>query len=822
MKISKRVWALVLSFVMVIGLIPVPAAAQNEQIHFQVIHSNDIHGRAVGDPLDAKGKIIGLPLYKGFVEKMRKQAPVILLDAGDTTHGTPFATLNEGKVMIDAMNDMGFDAMTAGNHDFNYGKDRLLALDKEAKFPILAANVKRADGSAYLPTDHLIKDINGFKVGIFGLATSETKEKSSPKNTEGLVFHDYIKTAQEQIAALKNEGAQFIIALVHLGLDKESKETSEKLAQNVQGIDLIVDGHSHTVLEKGKKVGNTLIVQTGEYLNNIGVVDIKIDGRQKNLSAELVHFKDFLPGGKEADVKPDPKLLAMITAVEKENQKVLDEVVGVTEVVLDGEREQVRRGETNLGNLLTDAMREATGADIAITNGGGIRSSIPPKNQQKIPFSPYEIKRADVFTAFPFTNTVIVISATGQEIVDALIHGVDAYPELAGKFPHVSGMEYTIVENPDKNGVKDVMVGGKPIDLKKNYKVATNDFMAIGGDGYKMFTGKTFEGYEGLLSEVLEQYIKKHQPIQAKVEGRIKVVKGEQTNVLRIAGKDRIETSLKVAQTFEKAETVVLASAYNYADALVAGRLADKSKAPILLIDGANEALKTEITRLGAKKVILVGGESSICQKTENSLKEWKLDITRLSGQNRYQTANAVMDAIADKTQTVVVASGELFADALSAENIAVHKEWPILLAEKNHLDPGTVQRIKKAGVKEIVLVGGTDTVRDEAFKELNGVKIVRLAGETRYETALMTVKTVRNEIKNLYIASGELYPDALTTGALLGKDKAVLLLTPANTNNEKVSAYLKMAPFEKMTVIGGHQSVSESVAKQYLSTMKK
>lgn len=415
----------------------------------------------------------------------------MVLDAGDTTHGLPIATISEGESIIKLMNKIGYDAMVPGNHDFNYGYERLIELKEMADFSIIAANVVREDGTRDLE-EYIIKEIDGLKIGIFGLTTEETKYKSNPKNTEGVNITDPIAKAEEMVKKLKGEKVDMIIALVHIGVDEESNPKSSDIAKKVEGIDLIVDGHSHTKLEEGMVIGDTLLVQTGEHLKNIGVVDIEfVEGKIKNKTAKLVTFEEAVALGEDEEISK------AIEELQKENEEVTSAIVGKTKVDLIGEREIVRAGESNLGNLATDAMLYITGADVALTNGGGIRASIKTG----------DITKGDILEVFPFGNYIVVKEVKGIDILNALEHGVDAYPEPAGKFPHVAGMSYKI--DPSKeagNRIVDLKIKGEPVDLKKTYTLATNDFMAVGGDGYTMLgEGELVGEFEG-LDEALIKY----------------------------------------------------------------------------------------------------------------------------------------------------------------------------------------------------------------------------------------------------------------------------------------------------------------------------
>ncbi len=510
---KKRLFSLFASLILVLSLILAPiqniAFAEDSTVKLTIVHTNDVHSRIEGD--DAG--LIGLPRFATFVKQLEAENPnMLIVDAGDATHGVPIVNISQGEAMIKLMGAVGYDAMAPGNHDFNYGYNRLVELKSMAKFPILGANVVPESGKMDLD-EYVIKEVGGLKIGLFGLATPETKYKSSPKNTEGVDITDPIAKAKEIVEKLQAEKVNMIIAISHLGLDEGSEIKSSDLAEQVDGIDLIVDGHSHTLLENGKQIGDTLIVQTGEHLKNVGVVDVTFtDGEITSKEAKLVKFEEI------KDLTPDETIAGMIEDLKLKNDEILSEVVGKTNVRLVGEREIVRTQESNLGNLMTDALLDATGADVALTNGGGIRASIEIG----------DISKKNVLDVFPFGNYGVKLEVTGADIVKALEHGVTDYPSPAGKFPHVAGMTYKIDPSaePGKR-VYDVMIKGQPIDLQKTYTLATNDFMAIGGDEYTMFMDKKIIAEYSAFDEILAEYIQKIGEVNAEVEGRIIVEERE-------------------------------------------------------------------------------------------------------------------------------------------------------------------------------------------------------------------------------------------------------------------------------------------------------
>lgn len=505
MFVKKRFLIVTMVFVLMFSLI---GTALAQEMDFTVLFTNDTHGRVEEGGYAG----MGFPKLATLIKEYRSEGNVLLLDSGDTFHGQTIVNLNEGEAIVNIMNEMGYDALTLGNHDFNFGQERIKELDEMSDFPLLAANL-----DPLLVEPYVIKEIEGMKIGIFGLATPETTYKTHPKNVEGLTFRDPAVVAQEMVDELTGQ-VDMIIALAHLGISEESEFTSRKVAENVSGIDLIVDGHSHHALEEGMMVNDTLIVQAGEYDKNLGVVEVKmVDGAVEDLKASLVTKEEA------EDVEKDPDILAQIEEIKAENEEITSAVVGKTSVELNGEREYVRTGETNLGNLLTDAMLAKVDADVAITNGGGIRASIDEG----------EITKGEIITVLPFGNTTIVKKLTGAQLLDVVEHGVSQYPAHEGLFPQVGGIRIIFDgERPAGERVIDLKVQGEPIEYDDVYHVATNDFMAAGGDGYETFANTETVVEAGGLEEVLMEYISNKGTVAPVREGRIIEVDKEGNNYI--------------------------------------------------------------------------------------------------------------------------------------------------------------------------------------------------------------------------------------------------------------------------------------------------
>ena len=459
-----------------------------------IFHTNDTHGRLSGSLEESDEGAFSAAQLCGIVKGMKELGHnVLLLDAGDAVHGKISANLYEGYSVVNVMNKMGYDAMATGNHEFDYGFDRLLVLEGYADFPLLNANLTTDAGEPVFE-DVLIKEFEGFKVGIFGLSTPETATKANPTFFEGYAFGDVIQAAQRCVDALKAAGCDYIIALGHIGMDEASPVTSYDVTEAVEGIDLFIDGHSHTVLESGVRSNGTLIVSTGEYLQNVGLVKVSFGANGFSTEEACLFNEEENPFGNGRTDRRTQRLLdAYLDAVEGKTA----DVVGVTAEKLDGEREQVRTSQTNLGSLVADAMRYKAGADMAITNGGGIRASIEAG----------DITYEDILTVLPFGNFVVVKKLTGAQVLQVLEESVAAYPEPAGGFMQVSGLAFWFDPSmPAGSRVVEVTVNGEPLDEERVYTVATNDFLADGGDGSSLGLGAVYGEY-GPLDQVLLEYM---------------------------------------------------------------------------------------------------------------------------------------------------------------------------------------------------------------------------------------------------------------------------------------------------------------------------
>jgi 2',3'-cyclic-nucleotide 2'-phosphodiesterase (5'-nucleotidase family) len=460
-----------------------------------IFHTNDVHGHVSQEThQDGALAAIGYDRLDAIVKS--EKTPHLLLDAGDAISGVIFANARSGDLVARLLPKLGYDALAVGNHEFDYGYGRLLALEDTYGLPYLAANVTKSDGSLLL-TPFTVKEVGGLRVGIFGLTTPMTTTATDPRNVAGLEFgtpEEVFAAARETVKTLRGQRADLVIALAHLGSEAYCEPSSIQLARNVPGIDLIVDGHSHSVLNGGVKEGDTLIVSTGAYLSHLGRVEVtKRDGGGHSLSAGLISAPEA------QSVVPDAGMTATLKTLDDELSATLNVIVARAPFDLDGAREHVRTESTNLGRLICESLIRATGADVGFLNGGSIRASIPKG----------DVTRGQVLWVLPYGNYICVVKMKGSDLLSALNFGLSR-PQ-AGRFPQFYGMTVNAVEREGRLAdgspytyyeAETVTVGSGPLDEDAVYSVATNDFLAVGGDGFEVFPRYAHSGF-GTLEEAL-------------------------------------------------------------------------------------------------------------------------------------------------------------------------------------------------------------------------------------------------------------------------------------------------------------------------------
>ena len=529
-RMKKRFFALLLTFVLIVGCCSFVAFAEGEETRpdIVILFTSDVHCG-----IDQGFGYAGLEQIRdGLVAQGNV---VILVDDGDNIQGEPIGTMTKGEALVELMNEAGYEIAIPGNHEFDYGMEQFLSLTEKAKFQYISCNFNKDGKLVFEP--YVIKELGGAKVAFVGVTTPKTLTSSTPKyfqNEKGEFVYGFFqdetgegvyKAVQKAVDDARADGAEYVIVLGHMGNEEECRPwTYADVIENTTGIDAFLDGHSHDteqVTMKNKDGEDVIRSACGTKLACVGYCRIAGDGK---ITAGVYKWNNDTSAPELLGITND-----MSKAVDKASNALnekLKEVVATTQVKLtinDPEAvdengkpiRMVRRAETNLGDLCADAYRAQSGADIAFVNGGGVRVNIEAG----------DITLNDILKVHPFGNAMCVIEVTGQQILDALEWGARAVPGENGGFLQVSGLTYeihTYIDTPCKQDentlfagiegerrVQNVLVNGKPIDPKATYTLASHDYMLLNqGDGYSMFGGcKLLQDRVKLDNQVLIDYI---------------------------------------------------------------------------------------------------------------------------------------------------------------------------------------------------------------------------------------------------------------------------------------------------------------------------
>lgn len=436
-----------------------------------------------------------------------KGGNLLYVHAGDTISPSLMSGFDQGEHVISLLNVVPPDIFVPGNHEFDFGPEVFLKRVAESKFPWYAANIAGANGK---PLPQLkgpeVREIGGVKVGIVPLAADDSPEDGT---TGDLKFASTVETGKAVAAALREQGAEFILAIAHASRNQDR----ELYDSGVYDVILSGDDHDLALFFDGKKV----LVESSEEANFVTAVDVRFDVEDKDGKRTVTWFPNFRIID-TATVAVDPDTQKLVESYEAELSSELDVTIGKTAVELDSRKATVRSTEASIGNLVADAMKDAVGAEIAIANGGGIRGN-------KVYAAGTDLTRRDILTELPFGNRTVLLEITGADVRAALENGVSQVENAAGRFPQVAGMTVTYdLTKPAGERVVDIKVGGAPLDDGRTYKLATNDYMALGGDGYKSFRNAKVligEREAKLLANDVMAYVKKVGTVQTTVEGRL-------------------------------------------------------------------------------------------------------------------------------------------------------------------------------------------------------------------------------------------------------------------------------------------------------------
>ncbi len=517
MSVSKTT-RVVLTVLMLVALLMVivPAASAQGPVNITILHTNDFHGNLQVD-YKGRGGSANLAGYVNEVKAEVGEGNVVLLDAGDTMQGQPISNLLDGASVIDIYNTMGYRAAAIGNHDFDWGQDVLAARVAQSNFPWLAANIVLAgtnDHPAWVKPWTVV-EVAGVKLGIIGLGYTETPNITRKGVTDGLEFQDPVAAVLRYYDEVKAQ-SDAIIILAHIGWEDRSghkggETIATELAAAGKPVDLIIGGHSHEKAEAPHMAGDTPYVIAYKYGRWMGRADVTVDPVAKKLT--LVKWEGHPIN--DGEVTPDPTIAAKVAEYAAQVEPLTKKVVGVTTVSLVRDY----NAESNMGNLVTDAMRDYTKADIAFTNPGGLREDILLAEGE----TEHNITWGETYAVMPFGNTLYNMDLTGAQIMELLNQSATLHKGILQS----SGITWSYYNDCDCKepkvwGVVDVKVGGEPLQLDKVYRVTTNDFLAAGKDEWTTFAeGTNRENTYVDMQEVVNDYISAHSPIAPAVEGRI-------------------------------------------------------------------------------------------------------------------------------------------------------------------------------------------------------------------------------------------------------------------------------------------------------------
>ncbi len=519
--------AFVITFLIAVSPALLNVVAQESRFSLRILHTNDHHAHL--EPVKYGDRLLGgIARRRTLIDQIRaenktNQEPLLLLDAGDIFQGTLYFNQYLGQADLDFYNALAYDAGTIGNHEFDRGQQVLADFIAKAKFPIISANIDIAPESPLygkVRPWHVL-DMKGEKIGVFGLTTPDTAILANVG--DGVKFTDPIAAAQTSISALKQQGINKIIALTHIGF-----ENDVTLARKVPDIDIIIGGHSHTsignipnanhpypLVEKNGTKEPVLVVTDWEWGKYLGDLSVSFDRTGKLIAwAGKPHAID-------ESIKPNQEFVDKLKAYAAPIEALRQKIIGKSLVALDGDRVKLRTSETALGNLIADAILAKTKIDqvqVALINAGGIRNGFPLGN----------ITMGNVLEVLPFGNTITRVELTGKQLQETLESGVSMAEQGEGRFPQVAGIRFVwnaklpVGKRVTKVEVKDVSGNFQLLNPKAIYKVATNNFLASGGDGYRVFAeGKNLLETGYLLSDAIAEYITANSPLQVKTENRI-------------------------------------------------------------------------------------------------------------------------------------------------------------------------------------------------------------------------------------------------------------------------------------------------------------
>lgn len=478
-------------------------APEEKGIRLTILHTNDHHGRFWQNKDGEYGLAARATLIKNIREEVARQGgSVLLLDAGDVNTGIPQSDLLNAEPDFRGMSALGYDMMAIGNHEFDNPLSMLLKQQRDwARFPFISANIYDKNKRRPFPS-HIVKEVQGLKVVIFGLTTEDTPKKSKAENSQGLTFRPAVEEAKELVPALRRD-ADVLIAVTHTGHYPDENNGADApgdvtIARQASGIDVIVGGHTQKPLFTPDIQNGTVIVQAYEWGKYLGRIDLEVIGRK----IKLVNYKLIPVNLKESleKIPADPKIEKLLKPFKDKGDKQVLIQIGTADAELIGKRDVVRSRETDLGNLVAKAYREKFKADFAILNSGGIRDSIYPG----------KVSIETVMTVLPFAGEIVTTEMTGAQLRAYLEYVVTTLTPGSGSFPQMSGAQ--IILDKASGKFKSFKLDGKDVVDSKRYLIALPEFIAGGGDKYPKIPYRKY-GY--VDADVLKEYIQKVKHLRA-------------------------------------------------------------------------------------------------------------------------------------------------------------------------------------------------------------------------------------------------------------------------------------------------------------------
>ncbi|MCT8977818.1 cell wall-binding repeat-containing protein [Clostridium sp. CX1] len=801
---------------------------------FDLIEITDFHG-ALEDsstPALPAGAVLA-----NNIKDIKNSNPdrTLIMGGGDLYQGTPMSNVLFGVPVQKLMSSIGMEVTTLGNHEFDWGLDKIINTTmKDAKYSIICANLydKNKGKRVFEPYKIITKD--GVKIAVIGAISTETPGIVLPANVQNYKFTDPTTELNAVAKEIKNsKKADVVLALLHEGSNADSKTGPVfDIADKLSNVDAVLGGHSHTVVQAKSKNGIPVVIGKAQ---GKGFIDLKmtIDETGKisfnNVEQSYIAIdNNNLNGYKAAKPVIESGVAAIVEEAKKAVGPTFNEVIGHTNMDLTRKQSSTPFGESYLGNWTTDIIRKAGKADVAFQNNGGIRVDVTAG----------DITVGTIFSLIPFDNEVVTVNMNKIQLTKVFEQAVAD----KGKGIQVSGLKVTY-DTSKAEGNRVISLtreDGKAISESEVLKVATNDFLASGGDGFPAFTESevkaTFNNPHILVRDVLIEDVRANKGIVTTMNNRLAVA-AESTvgQTVTIKGEDRYETAAKISQAgWEKeSNTAIIVNGGTFADALTAAPLAKQNNAPILLTQSNKlpETTKAELRRLKSRFIIIVGGEGVVSKEIETELNKVALEnvgvlkimpkVMRIGGSDRFETSVNVAKAIENST-SAVIANGYEYADSLSISSIAAAKGIPILLTDKNKLPEKVSAYLSEKKLTDSYIVGLEGSVDKNVEAEVNKVvskTTLRLGGRDRYETNISILKYFEKDMSfdKLYLAlgdgpKGDEFADALSGAALAAEGDAPMILTNNSVSKETLN-YMKdkVKSNTVIILIGGQTSIPKS-----------